>query len=63
MRLVWSKSAGGTNSYDVYKMGGLQQQIKSNNQLLGLLMIGGDVSVAVNGGKDRNNVHNSEEVM
>jgi hypothetical protein len=41
---------------------GLLQQIKSNNQL-GLLMIGGDVSVAVNGDKDRNNVHNSEEVM
>jgi len=41
---------------------GLLQQIKSNNQL-GKLMIGGDVSVAVNGNKDRNNVHNSEEVM
>ncbi len=59
MRLVWSKSAGGTNSYDVYKMGGLQQQIKSNNQLLGLLMIGGDVTGAFNGDRDSNNVHNS----
>jgi len=41
---------------------GLPQQIKSNNQL-GLLMIRGDVSGAVNSDKDCNNVHNSEEVM
>ena len=41
---------------------GLPQQIKSNNQL-GLLMIGGDVSGAVNGDEDSNNVRNSEEVM
>jgi len=36
---------------------GLPQQIKYNNQL-GLLMIGGDMSAAVNGNKDRSIVHN-----
>ncbi len=30
---------------------------------LGLLMIGGNMSGAVNGNKDRSIVHNSEEVM
>jgi len=63
MRLVWLKSVGGTNSYDVYRMGGTAQQIESNNQL-GLLMIGGDMSGAVNyfaglspDNKDDNNDH------
>ena len=51
----WLKSVGGTNSYDHYKH---LLRTKHNNQL-GLLMIRGDVTSAVNVNKDRNNVHNS----